>query len=365
MTPGIRLGKVLGVPVVADASAFVLAILFAIVVLIDLQMSRIGTNDTNWLVALIAGCAVLASVLIHEVSHVVVAVRHGLGVRAIRLYLFGGYSVIDGNPSPRSEVAVAAAGPIASLVFGGVCWSMAMWAGADSVIGSAIFAVALANIGIGLFNLLPGFPLDGGRVLRGLIASRTGDRVGATQVVAAVGRWIGYAAVGAGAVMIARRSSVGLFVLAAGWYLAATAGRAGRREQLSAALDGLLVRDAMRETPNAVPGRTTVASMLDLHALGPRLRSLPVEIDGRVVGVIGQDEIDAVAPSRWPSVRVRSVMTDIGPDDVVEADAPLEALLVRPAGRTRRVVVTTDDVVVGIIEGSDLAKVLPDGAARA
>ncbi|MFO7701025.1 MAG: site-2 protease family protein [Acidimicrobiia bacterium] len=363
MTPGIRLGRILGVPVVADASAFVLAILFAIVVLIDLRMSQIGTNDANWLVALVAGCAVLASVLLHEVSHVVVAVRHGLGVRAIRLYLFGGYSVIDGNPSPRSEVAVALAGPIASLALGGLCWLVGALAGANSVIGTALLAVALANFGIGLFNLLPGFPLDGGRVLRGLIASRTGDRVGATRVVSAVGRWIGYAAIGAGAVTLTRRSPVGLFVLAAGWYLAVTAARAGRREQLSAAFDGLLVRDAMRETPNAVPGRATVASMLDLHALGPRLRSLPVEVDGRVVGVIGQDEIDAVAPSRWPSMRVRSLMTDIGPDDVVEADAPLESLLVRPAGRTRRVVVTYEDVVVGIIEGSDLAKVLPDGVA--
>ena len=360
MTSGIRLGRVFGAPIVADASAFVLALLFGVVVLIDLRTSELSDGDAPWLLAVGAGLAIIGSVLVHELSHVVVAARRGLHVRAIRLYMFGGYSVIDGKPSPTTELLVAAAGPGASIVVGAILWGVATIVGTGTAAGRALFAVALANVAIGAFNLLPGFPLDGGRFLRGALAARSGDRVAATRAVARIGQWIGYAAIGAGLVLLVRRYAAGLFVLVGGWYLVSSAASAGRREMLSASFDGMTVADAMRPTPEAVSGRSTIAAVLDLYAIGPRLRSLPVEVDGHVVGVIGQDEIDALAPSRWPNTRVVSRMTEIGPSDVVDADSPLETLLVQPAGRSGRAVVTRHGTVVGIIEGADLARVLPD-----
>lgn len=359
MNAGVRLGNAYGAPIVAEASAFVLGVVFAVAVLVDLRNAGLGSPDANWVIALGAGAAVLGSVLVHELSHVVAAVRRGLHVRAIRLYLFGGYSVIDGRPSPRTEIVVSVVGPAVSIVLGGLVWAIAGFVGVDQPIGRALSAVGLANGAIGVFNLLPGFPLDGGRVLRGLLAGRSGDRVAATRTVARVGQWIGYAAIGGGIVMLVRRSPVGLVVLVTGWFLITTAVTAGRREILSAAFDGMTVADAMRATPEAVSGNWTISSVLDRYAIGPRLRSLPVEMDGRVVGVVGQDEIDTVAPSRWPSMRVRQLMTEIGPPDVVDAAEPLESLLTRPAGRSGRVVVTDDGVVTGIIEGEDLGRVLP------
>ena len=360
MRAGIRFGHVYGAPVVADASAFVLALLFGFAVLIDLETSDVGSSDTNWMVATMAGVAVLGSVFLHELSHAVVAVREGLHVREIRLFMFGGYSVIDGRPSARTEAVVAIAGPILSVLLGGVLWLVSMALGDASSIGRAVYGIALANIAIGVFNLLPGFPLDGGRVLRGVLAARSGDRIAATRTVAIVGQWIGWAAIGGGLVLLVRRSPIGLLILAAGWFLITNAASSGRREQLSASFDGLTVRDAMRETPEAIPGDLSVATVIEMYAIGPRLRALPVEMQGRVVGVLGQDEIDSISPSRWPSMRARALMSEIGPADVVEADEPLESLLLRPAGRTRRAVVTDDGVVVGIIEGSDLEKVLPE-----
>jgi predicted transcriptional regulator len=120
----------------------------------------------------------------------------------------------------------------------------------------------------------------------------------------------------------------------------------------------MTVRDVMRETPEAVSGNLTISTVVDHFAIGPRLRSLPVELDGRVVGVLGQDEIDALAPARWVSTRVRSVMHAIGPSDVVAIDTPLETLLLVPAGASGRVIVTDGGVAVGIIEGADLGRVL-------
>lgn len=359
MTSGVRLGRVFGAPIVADASAFVLALLFAVAVLIDLRSSDLGQADTNWIVALATGAAVVLGVLAHEVSHALVAVAMGLHVRSIRLYLFGGYSVIDGKPTAATEVLVSVAGPVASLGLGAALWYGSDAAGSDTVLGRSLYALALANLAIGAFNLLPGFPLDGGRILRGILSAGGRDRVRATRIVTTIGQWIGYAAIGGGAWMLIRREPLGIFILVAGWYLVTTAARAGRREQLSAAFDGMSVRDAMRPTPEAVSGNSSVSTVVELYLVGPRLRTMPVELDGRIVGIIGQEEIDTVAPARWPQMRVRALMTPIGPADTIDAEEPLDTLLVRPAGPARRVVVVDDGTVVGVLDGSDLARVMP------
>jgi Zn-dependent protease len=360
MRGGIRLGSLDGAPIVADASAFILALLFGVAVLIDLRLSEVGSSATDWVVALVAGVLVVASILVHELAHAATASRLGMNVRAIRLYLFGGYSIIDGARSARGEFVVSAVGPLASLFLAAMFWAAGSVAGTDTSIGRAAMALAAANAAIGLFNLIPGFPLDGGRMLRGFLSASGMDPVRATVIVTRIGSVIGWVTMGSGIVVLIRVGPVGLLVIAAGWFLAAAASSAGRREQLSTAFDGLSVRDAMRPTPDAIAGTATVSSVLDLHGLGPRLKSLPVAVDGRVVGVLGQEEIDAVAPSRWPSVRAMSLMTAIGPEDVVEAEEPLDVLLVRPSGASRRVVVVEDGVTVGIIEGEDLARVMPE-----
>lgn len=360
MTSGIRLGKVHGAPVVADISAFVLVLLFAVAVMIDLRVAEVASSEENWVVALVAGVLMVGSVFLHEVTHVVVAANRGLNVRMIRIYLFGGYSVIDGDPSPSTEFFVAISGPIMSLVLGGATWILSGSLGDDSSLGRAVFALAIGNVAVGLFNLIPGFPLDGGRALRGLLASGSMDRLTATKRVTMFGFWTGYALIGAGVVLLFRREIAGLFFLPTGWFLLSAANSAGRREQLSLSFDGMTVRDAMREVPEAVSGSWTVSHLVEMHSMGPRLRSVPVEVDGRVVGVIGEDEIENTAPARWPSMRVKSVMTEIGPDDLVPADDPLESLLLRPAGRSGRAIVVDDtDTVIGIIEGADLARVMP------
>jgi Zn-dependent protease/predicted transcriptional regulator len=363
MRSGIRLGSLYGAPIVADASAFILALLFGVAVLVDLRRASVGSPDTDWLIATLAGVAVVGCVLVHELAHSVAAHRLGLQVRAIRLYLFGGYSIIDGVRSAATEFAVSAAGPVASLLLSIVFLIPGLIAGSDSSWGRAFLALAAVNAIIGVFNLIPGFPLDGGRMLRGALTARGRDRVEATRTVTTIGQISGYVVMGVGVVLLMRLGPVGLLVIAAGWFLHASATSAGRREQLSAAFDGVTVRDVMRVTPDAVHGTSTITSILDLYALGPRLRTLPVQVDGRVVGVLGQDEIDSVAPSRWPSVRAKSLMTPIGPADVVDADDPLDTLLLRPAGPARRVVVVEDNVAVGIIDGEDLAKALPEYAA--
>ena len=360
MNAGIRLGSIYGAPIVADVSVFVLGLLFGVAVFVDLQRADVGSTGSDAVLAIGAGVLVIVSVLLHELAHAVAAHRLGLQVRAIRLYLFGGYTIIDGVRTARAEFRVSAAGPLASAVLAGVFALPAWLLGDDTGIGRALFALAAVNALIAVFNVLPGFPLDGGRILRGIMTARGVDRVDATQRVTTIGRVVGYVLIGAGLVLVFRFGVGGFIVLVTGWYLASAAVAAGRREQLSVAFDGLTVRDAMRETPEAISGRLTISDILDHYGIGPTLRTYPVDIDGRVTGVLGQEEVDAVSPSRWFTVRANTAMSPIGPADVLEADEPLDALLLRPAGPTRRVVVVEQGVVVGIIEGRDIVELIPE-----
>ncbi len=357
MRGGIRLGRVLGVPVTADPSAFVLALLFAAAVFVDLRRLPDATTTEAGLLSLAAGIGVVACVYVHEITHVAVAVMKHASVRSVRLYMYGGYSVIDGMPSPTVEALIAIAGPAASLMVAAVLWVLSMALDSGSVLGRALFALALANAAIGVFNLLPGLPLDGGRVLRGLLTAGGSDRVKATRTATVIGRVTGYLAIVVGVYLLVTRSPTGLFWIAGGWFLAASAAATGRREELSTTFDGQTIRDVMRPTPEAVSGNWTVSIMLDMYPLGPTLRSLPVEMDGRVVGTIGREEIDTVSPSRWPSVRLRSLMTKIGPGDIVAPDDPLEILFIRNAGPSGRRVVVETGRVIGLVDAAHLESI--------
>jgi hypothetical protein len=293
--------------------------------------------------------------LTHEFAHARVAQMLGQRVLGIRVFMFGGYSVIEGKPTPMEEFKVALSGPAASILLGLAFYLGSGFVNGDDVRATAN-ALALANIAIGLFNLFPGFPLDGGRVLRGLIASRGTDRVSATRIVASVGRYTGWGVMALGVLVLANRSTMGLFWLVAGWFLTRTAIDTGRREELTQAVGGMTASDVMHRIDEAVPSTMYVARMVDLFGIGPDVSTQAVADNGRVIGVIGQPEIDSVAPSRWGAIAVSRLMLPIGPDDLVDSDVPLETLMLRPPGATGRAVVVKDHTVVGIIEPTDLGR---------
>lgn len=354
MNGGIRLGTVRGVEVVADASAVVLALLFGTVVFVDLLTRElVSSNERGLVLATIAGVLIVICILAHEAAHAIVAIRNGQHVLGIRIFMFGGYSVIEGRPTPMQEFRIAIAGPATSILFGLVFWMLTLVLPGDDLIATAR-ALALANIAIGLFNLFPGFPLDGGRVLRGLIASRGGDCIAATRAVASIGRYTGWAVMLVGVLLLVAQEGAGLFWLVAGWFLAGTAVQTGRREELTQLFDGTTAADVMHTTADAVPSAMHIEQMVDLYGMGPEMRTQVVEKNGRVVGVVGQTEIDSLSPARWISTPVERVMTEIGPGDIVDADEPLETLMLRPPGPSRRAVVVRKGTVVGVIESTDL-----------
>ncbi len=363
MKRGVHLGTIGGVEIVADLSVLVISALLMWVVYVDIGVTYPDTDPVvGTIIAVLAGVAFTASVFAHEGSHAAMAIHRGLVVRRIRLLGFGGYTEMEGDAGrPADEFVIAVAGPMVSFALSGLLWLLSLVTVGMPAARSSIQFLAFANLFIGAFNLLPGFPLDGGRALRAAIWRVTGDKVRATEAVVRAGRVIGWAVVAVGTLYaFASFQPVTLLLIVLGWYLLRSAEGAGRRERLLARVGGLVAGDVMRRTPDPVPGDMLVDRVIELFQIGDRLRSLPVEVDGRIRGVLGQPEIDRLSPVRRVMSHASQAMTQIGPGDVIDVDTPLESMMNRAPGKTGRLVVVEDGRVVGMIEGVDLGSVVAD-----
>lgn len=357
-----RIARVFGVEVVGDASLLALGALLSWVIYLELRLPVYDATSTVALVgALLGGVVFLATVLAHEVSHTAVALRRGLTVKRIRLMIFGGASELgEESMTPQTEFAVAVVGPVTSALLGGAILALSSLFPGANAIGGALRFIGLANLALAVFNLLPGLPLDGGRILRSILWRRTGDQDRATRGALQSGRFAGLVLIGFGAYLLLRPGTgpIGIWVIVVGWFLTRMAASSARGYRLRVATRDRTVGDLMRPVHEAVPSATTVAVALDLYQVGPRLRTLVVESGGRIVGVLGQAEVDNVHPESRATTEVGSAMTRIGPADVVDVGTPLIDALQREAGATRHMVATKDGVVVGLIGHTEIAELL-------
>lgn len=359
-----RLGSVRGIEVVADLSLVVIAALLTWSLYADLDRAFPSRSaEVLLLFALGGGALFLGSVFVHELSHSLVAMRRGLAVRRIRLFIFGGVSEIEQEAStPSDELAVTLAGPAASLGLGAgfllLAWAFAV---GSNLPARVALILGIANLSIAVFNLLPGLPLDGGRMLRALVWRRSGDRTRATTLAVATGRGLGILMVAAGAALVvATRDISAIWFVAIGWFLYRAASMSAVQERFAKQMEGLTVGGVMRHTDLAVDGDSTVAQALELHGWGDRLRTMPVDVDSRVTGIFGTREIAAVAKEERSGVLVRDAMTVIGPNDVISADVDLRSALIRDAGEAGIFVVVEHGRVVGLLTGEEMASVFDD-----
>ena len=350
MNIALRLGHIKGVEVIADVSVLLVAGVLGWV-----HYAGLDGGTPAGLLAAIVAVGYIGSLLLHEEAHVLVATNRDLRARRIRLLVFGGYSLIDGSDStPADEFWVAIAGPVASLGAAGLLWGLSWVMGWHEPTARTLEFLTVVNLLIAGFNLLPGIPLDGGRALRALLWNLNGDRLRSTQLATVAGRALGLGVAAVGLFLLATRGDLGGLVWTLlGWFLYRSSTAAGKREELITLAAGATARDVMRPTPDAVPGPMRVAEVASLFQIGPTLRTLPVEVGGRITGMIGQAEIDELAPARRELGLARSLMTPIGPKDLVDADTPVDGLIAGTGGDVRLLVVE-DGVVVGVIESRDL-----------
>jgi Zn-dependent protease len=338
MDGGIPIGRVLGIRVFLHPTWFVVFFLVTITL-----SSALAQEQPEWAAALrlllAAGTAVLffASIFLHELGHSVLALRHHVGVRSITLFIFGGIAVMEKEPpTPRAEFEIAIAGPVVSALLALAFTWLAGAVGDDSPKGSMLGWLSWINFIIAAFNLLPGFPLDGGRVLRAFLWARSGDFQRATRVAANVGQWIAYAFIGLGAVEILFLGNLmgGLWQAFIGWFLLSASGATVRQAAIESALAGLVAKDVMNPDVQRVHSGISVGSFArDVVMRGKRWAL--VEEAGRTSGLITLSDVKRVAPEEWettpvgrvatpiekvitasPNQPVRDVLRDIGAKDV-------------------------------------------------
>ncbi len=307
----------------------------------------------------------LLSLLAHEISHMLVARRHGVGGDEITLWLLGGAARLHSEaPTPVAELRIAGVGPLVSLLLGGVFVLLTWWAHAlrgPVLLVEALGWLAGINVLLAVFNVLPAAPLDGGRLLRALVWWRTGNRLRATGIATGAGRVLGWILVAVGLYEVLQGGfGGGLWLMLIGWFMVAMATMEGSQAGLRELLRSVPVRQAMTADPVTVPAGTTVRDFLGGPPWRYRHSAFPVTDEtGRPLGLVGVRSAGRVPVEDRGSATVDTVMIPVGDIPTACPDDPLVQLL--PALDTspaRRALVLAEGRLVGIVSSSDVSRVL-------
>jgi Zn-dependent protease len=365
MRRSLRLGKVSGIPVEVHWTVAVILAIMADILGADVLPATLPHQPTAvyWALAAAAALAFLGSLLIHELAHALVARRNGVGVYSITLWLLGGMTELDREPaSPGTDVRIALAGPAASMaeavLFGGLALGVSR-AGDAPVAATAAAWLAVMNGLIAVFNLLPGAPLDGGRVLRAALWRRYRDQTRAELAAARAGLYLGFVIIAAGvAKLLVWASLDGTWLMVIGLFLASAASTEERVALATSALAGLRVADVMTADPSVAAGWSTVQDFLDNSAMRARQNAFPViGSDGQLTGVVITSQLARIRPADQSAVRLDEVALSVPPRYLAAPGDPAEPLLTRPPlGGEVSAVVHDHGRVVGLVSASDLGQ---------
>lgn len=316
-----------------------------------------------WSMGFAASLLLFVSVLVHELAHSFVAQARGLRVSSITLFIFGGVSNITGEPtSAWDELLISIVGPISSLVLGGALWTVwiAIGAGAGPLEGVLGYLAGI-NVLLAVFNLIPGFPLDGGRVLRAVVWGITGNFATATRVAVASGHIVAFIFI-LGGLFIAFAGAFlsGLWLILIGWFLNNAAEAAGRQTVEMEWLRGVKVRQIMNPSPTTVEGGLPLSVVVHDLILQRAVRAIPVvDADRRLIGMVTLNEIRQVPRERWDETPVSAVMAKaadlrtVGPDDEV-----LDALRILAEYDVNQLPAVSFGRLVGLLSRSNLIRYL-------
>ena len=318
MGPGWKVGRVAGVELAIHPSWLVIAFLVTYS-LAEFQLPEQfdgWSTATYWVVGATTALLFFASVLAHELSHALVARRFGLKVEGITLFIFGGATSIDEDSrTAREEAVIAIAGPAMSIAIG------AALIGLDAVtdqpqLGALLGWLGFINLLLGAFNLIPGFPMDGGRVLRAILWRLRGDRLSATRNAALVGRGVAYLLIGFGVFLALRPGGTifsGVWLALIGWFLSNAAEATMAQAGIERSLRGVRVRDAMELEPPSVSPNERVADLVQERLLRGEERAFLVRHDdGGLAGIVTLGDVRRLPREQWPGARVTDVMTRYG-----------------------------------------------------
>jgi Zn-dependent protease/predicted transcriptional regulator len=315
-----------------------------------------------WLSGLAAALLLFVSVLLHELSHAFAARVHGLSVSGITLHVFGGVSQLDEEPaSARAEFLIAGVGPLSSFAIAGVLWGVRAAGVVTGGVPSAILDYLIfINTALGVFNLVPGFPLDGGRILRAALWKWKGSLRPATLIASRVGGAVAVILMMWGFLQVMTGAFIGgVWMILIGLFLRGAADASYAQLELKETLGRLHVDDIMVRNPVTVGANDPVAALVDL-LWAHHFTSFPVVDDaGRAAGIAGLQHVQPVPREHWEHTLVRDVMQPLSPELSVErGDTAYRAFEKASRNGLRRLVVVDGERLVGYLSLKDIAHVL-------
>jgi len=355
----IPLGRIIGIPIAVDLSWF---LIFALLTWM-LATTYYPAQFKNWPIALdwgmgaVTAIMLFVSVLLHELGHSVVALAYKVPVRKITLFIFGGVALIGGEPpSAGAEFFIAIAGPIVSAILGVLFYFLERPAARVSPLLGLFEYLAYINIALVLFNLIPGFPLDGGRVFRAIVWAITHNLQRATAIAANVGRGFAFLFIFFGVLQIfGGNFGAGIWIAFIGWFLDNAASAQLYQLAFQRALTGHTVAQAMNAHYSTVPPDTTIQDVVDHHLIGGGKRSLVVGTADQPLGLMTLHRVKEVPKPQWPTTTAAQVAIPMSEVKRIDPNSQAwSAMQEMDRDGVNQLVVMTDGHVAGMLSRQDI-----------
>lgn len=366
MAETFRLGRIRGITIGVNWTVIVIVwLLMWSLASVTLPETAPGYADgLYWFVGLLGAVGLLASILAHELSHALVARRHGVSVEGITLWMFGGVARLGSQArDARSELRIALAGPAMSLAIGVVC---SLGALANHVVSgpdlltAALGWLGLLNVVLAVFNLLPGAPLDGGRVLAAVLWRRSGDERAARRQAARAGTVVGQVLIALGIVEVLAGAGIGgVWLALIGWFLTTAAHAEEAQVDMLAAFEGVTVAEIMSSDVLTFPAERTVADFVRDDAMAVHGSSFPLlDRTGNLAGLVTLRRLRQLPAEQWATTRLVDVATPADQLAVAHPGESVVDVLTRAGSVGGRVVVVDDGHLVGIVTPTDVTSAL-------
>lgn len=357
MTASLKIGRLFGIDIGVHWSwTFIfLIVTWSFAAVLNDAFPEWDTGP-RWAAAVFIAGIFFVSILIHELSHAIVSNRNGLPVRSITLFVFGGVSNLTREPDNAGlEFKIAIVGPLASLILGvlfAIGW-LAIRPFNDRIAGVSAYLAAI-NGSLAIFNMLPGFPLDGGRVFRSIVWWRNHNRLKATHTAARVGEWIAYGIMGIGIIEVFFSNLIGgIWLLIIGFFLRNAASSSYEQLLIETTLRDIPVRDVMQTVVHRVAPDMSIDDLVHENVLRYNARAFPVMTDGQLRGLVTLSDVRDVPRDEWPTTSVFQAMT---PAERLHVVPPSENL-----AQTLRIMGSNDINQLPVVRGHELVGMLTRG----
>jgi Zn-dependent protease/CBS domain-containing protein len=362
MYGSIRIGTIRGIPLQISATWLIVFVLFLWTFAASYYPDRYEgwTSQAYFAAALITVVLFFASIILHELGHATIAARTGIRTRSITLLPIGGVAEIEREAEkPSEDFAIAIAGPITSFLLGGLFLGLHFLLKSINVpLGGITAYLGLANLFLGVFNLLPGFPMDGGRILRAIVWGATKSYTRGTQVAGWVGSLVAYIFIFFGVSLLFRGQSANGVILAfTGWFILSNAQASVQQVTLQRDLGGVTVSQVMMRTFPTVQSGETIAQVITETFLAQNTRFAAVEQNGRFVGLVTLADLMRVPREQWGTVRAEPTMIPRGRLVTARPDESVLTVLHRMQENDHnQLPVIADDHMVGLLTRNDILR---------